>query len=495
MQSLSGAWVIPGRALLRALGVLSCLIAVLGRLSAGDALGAGAPRKPSGESSLSRLARAADQVALQVVELPSGRVVLEHRAHQPLIPASVVKTLTSFAALKWLGPEHRFRTGIWTTARLQGGVLSGPVYLKSDGDPFFVQDKLQGLVRRLRESGVQRVVGPVYVDNSYFAPQTERVCLDDGCDEAYNPTLSGTALEFNSVFVRAKPGGKAGAPALVSWFPSGRYVRLENLGKTVARGSKAPIQIRHRGSELDGREGIQVSGTISVNDRATHEHRFSVLRPDVFVSAALHAAMEEAGIGVDRSPGGVAAVPAGARKLAEHESNPLSEICCGLNRYSNNFMAEMLLRDLGAYVLGQPATEVKGLEVVRRALLELGVPAQEVSLKTGSGLSRECRASANAFSRVLIAAYADPALRIPFAASMAVAGQEGTLRNRMKGSSLTVRGKTGTLKDVVGFSGYVETPTGQTFGATVLMNEVRNLPEAKAAIDALLEEIASGPRR
>jgi D-alanyl-D-alanine carboxypeptidase/D-alanyl-D-alanine-endopeptidase (penicillin-binding protein 4) len=479
------------------------LIPGLCLLLVSSALGAPAKAKPKAkpkpnaapESSLSRFSRCAGQVGYQVVELPSGRVLLDQRSHLPLVPASVVKTLTSFAALQWFGPEHRFHTAIWSTARLQGGVLSGPIYLKSNGDPFLVQDKLHWLVRRLKESGIQRIVGPVYVDNAYFSPQTERVCLDEGCEEAYNPTLSGTALEFNSFFVRAAPARTVGAPALVSWYPSGRYVRVENLSKTVARGTKATAQIRHGGSGVDGREVVQVAGSVSRIDRSNHERRFSVFRPDGFVTSVLHAALEEAGVGVDRSPGGAAVVPPGARKLADYESNPLWEICCGLNRYSNNFMAEMLLRSLGGHVLGTPGTEAKGLEVVRKALLELGVPAQETELRTGSGLSRECRVSPNAFCRVLVAAHADPGLRTAFAASLAVAGQEGTLRNRMKGSSLTVRGKTGTLRDVVGFSGYVEVPTGETYAVTVLMNDVKNLQEAKSAIDAFLEEVATGFKR
>lgn len=472
------------------IGLASCLCLLL----ASGAFAAAPQSKAFGEASVSRFNRCAGQVGFQVVELPSGRILLEHRSHEPLVPASVVKTLTSYAALKWFGPEHHFHTAIWSSMRPQGGVLPGPIYLKSDGDPFFVQDKLQWLVRRLKENGIQRIFGPVYVDNGYFSPPTERVCLDEGCDEAYNPTLSGTALEFNGFFVRATPGRKVGAPALVTWTPAGRYLQVENLSKTVARGSKTSLQIHHGGSGVDGRESIQVSGKVALNDRGNHEHRFSVFRPDVFVTSVLHAALEEGGVGVDRSPGGAAAVPPGARKIVEYESNPLSEICCGLNRYSNNFMAEMLLRSLGGYVLGPPGNESKGLTVVRKALLELGLPAPEVMLKTGSGLSRECRVSANVFCRVLASAFADPAMRTSFAASLAVAGQEGTLRNRMKGSSLTVRGKTGTLRDVVGFSGYVEVPSGETYGVTVLLNDVKNLHEAKSAIDAFLEEVSWGLR-
>ncbi|MHC1745138.1 MAG: D-alanyl-D-alanine carboxypeptidase/D-alanyl-D-alanine-endopeptidase [Syntrophobacteraceae bacterium] len=490
MQSLAGKAALARRGSL--LGSMIWLVSGICLLSASTVLGARVQSKPTGESSLSRFYRCAVQVGFQVIELPSGRVLVEHRAHEPLVPASVVKTLTSFTALKWLGPEHHFRTAIWTTGRLQGGALSGPIYVKGDGDPFFVQDKLLWLVRRLKESGVERIMGSVYVDNSYFSPQTERVCLDDGCNEAYNPTLSGTALEFNSFFVRATPGKQVGTPAQVSWYPSGRYLQVENLSRTVAKGSKSPLQIRHSGTGVDGRERIQVTGSISLKDRGSHEHRFSVFDPGMFVTSVLHAALVEAGVGVDRSPGGAAVVPSGARKLVEYESNPLSEICCGLNRYSNNFMAEMLLRSVGGYVLGSPGTESKGLSVVQKALLELGVPAQEVSLKTGSGLSRDCRVSSSAFCRVLAAAYADPGLRASFSASLAVAGQEGTLRNRMKGSSLTVRGKTGTLRDVVGFSGYVEAPTGQTYGVTVLMNDVKSLQDAKSAIDGFLEEVATG---
>lgn len=448
--------------------------------------------KGVGERSLARFYRCAGQVGLQVVELPSGRIVLEHRGHEPLIPASVVKILTSFAALKWLGPEHVFRTALWSTARPRAGILPGPVYLKSEGDPFLVHDKLLRLVGKLRESGIQRITGPVYVDNSYFSPQTERVCLDEDCDQAYNPTLSATAFEFNSFFVRVKPAGKARARASVSWSPAGRYVHVENLSTTTAKPAKTSIQIQHRGAGIDGREDVRVAGAISVKDRGGHEQRFSVSRPDMFVASALHAALEDTGVSIDRSPGGAAPTPAGAGRLVVYESSPLSEICCGLNRFSNNFMAEMLLRSLGGYVFGAPGSEVKGLEVVRRALLELGVRPGELTLKTGSGLSRECRVSASVFCRVLAAAHADPAMQIPFAASLAVAGQVGTLRNRMKGSTLTVRGKTGTLRDVAAFSGYVEAPGGQAFGVTVLLNDVSHLQEAKSAIDAFLEEAAQG---
>jgi D-alanyl-D-alanine carboxypeptidase/D-alanyl-D-alanine-endopeptidase (penicillin-binding protein 4) len=182
-------------------------------------------------------------------------------------------------------------------------------------------------------------------------------------------------------------------------------------------------------------------------------------------------------------------VPPGATRLVVQESPPLGDLLYGLNRYSNNFMAEMLLRSMGGSVLGPPGTSAKGVTVIRRTLAQLGIPDREVVLDSGSGLSRACRVSARAFGAVLVDAYNDHALGPEFLASMAVSSREGTLKKRFRQNGVTVRGKTGTLKDVVAFSGYVGFPGGRVFAATVLLDGVRQRWDARAALDALLEQL------
>jgi D-alanyl-D-alanine carboxypeptidase/D-alanyl-D-alanine-endopeptidase (penicillin-binding protein 4) len=175
--------------------------------------------------------------------------------------------------------------------------------------------------------------------------------------------------------------------------------------------------------------------------------------------------------------------------LASYQSPSLAELLYGLNRYSNNFMAEMLLRSLGARIMGPPGTTTKGISVIGRTLQEIGVPQHEVSLTSGSGLSRRCRASPRAFGLVLLRAYEDASVGPSFLSSLAVNGQEGTLKHRLLKANSTIRGKTGTLNDVVTFSGYVTDLKGEIMAVTVLMNEVPNLWQAREALDAFLERI------
>jgi D-alanyl-D-alanine carboxypeptidase/D-alanyl-D-alanine-endopeptidase (penicillin-binding protein 4) len=162
----------------------------------------------------------------------------------------------------------------------------------------------------------------------------------------------------------------------------------------------------------------------------------------------------------------------------------------GLNRYSNNFMAEMLLKSLGGFIAGAPGTSEKGIAIIRTSLREAGIPHEIATLDCGSGLSRFCRVSPATFCRLLSAAWNDKDIREEFISSLALNGGQGTLRRRMCKPGLTVRGKTGTLGDVIGFAGYVTGPSGKTCAAAVILNDVPDRAQARKAVDSLLEQVA-----
>jgi len=212
--------------------------------------------------------------------------------------------------------------------------------------------------------------------------------------------------------------------------------------------------------------------------------------PGAFVARSFRAVLQGSGIEILGSAARGGTIPPGAVRLTSSESRPLGQMIYGLNRYSNNFMAEMLLRSLGGAILGPPGTAAKGIAVIGRTLGEIGIPEHEVRLTSGSGLSRQCLASPQAFCRVLLKAYEDPSIGREFFDSLAVNGQEGTLRHRLLRTGVTIRGKTGTLNDVVSFSGYVADPKGGLCAVTILLNQVTNLLEAREALDAFLESVA-----
>lgn len=476
-------------------GFYALLAVLLAFATAGRAF-CGEPRHASDfDTHLSALKKCAERVGIQVVSLRNGNVLWEHHAKETFLPASLVKILTSYAALKHLGPHHKFRTEVLARAPIEGNTLSGDIWIRSEGDPFLLVEKAWTPAHRLKALGIHRILGGVYVDNSYFDPPVEPICLDDQCRRSYNPVLSATALDFNTVTLRAFPASRAGSPVQVEWSPPGDYIRVSNSAATAAKGSRTRLHIESLGLARDSREIFQISGRIPLGTAREYEYRFNIADPAVFVAHAFRALLREVGIGISGNAAGPGTPPPEAKPIATWESLPLGDMLYGLNRYSNNFMAEMVLRSMGGVVAGPPGSKAKGLKAVRESLGALGIPADEAILDSGSGLSRNCRVSPQAFCKVLLSSYLDFTIAPEFLASLATNNQDGTLKRRILQPGVTVRGKTGTLNDVAAFAGYIAAPETDTLAVTVILNDVQNISEAREAMDAFLLELPKIAKR
>jgi serine-type D-Ala-D-Ala carboxypeptidase/endopeptidase (penicillin-binding protein 4) len=432
------------------------------------------------------------QVGIQVVALTDRRVVFEHQPHQRLIPASLLKLLTGYVALKQLGPYHHFSTEVWSRHAVRDGVLLGDVWIKGTGDPYLVPERLYLLAQKLREQGIRRIDGNIHIDNGYFQPQVEKLCLDGQCDRAYNPVLAATSLSFNTLTLHFLPSGTGGVAVLTDVFPHGDYSQVDNRSGTAAgKSHDAGLSVHTTGVTADGHEHYAVTGRPAVNSGEDFEIRVNANDPVAFFGRSFRALLSEMGIEVRGRGIDTATVPGDARKITEYVSPPLKDLLHGLNRYSNNFMAEMLLRVLGAEVKGLPGSSEKGSAVVGEVLASIGVPAAELELDGGSGLSRRCRVTAHALGTLLVAAFHDPTLAPEFLTSLASGGEEGTLRRRGErlASPSLIRGKTGSLNDVVGFAGYVSNPSSGTYAVVIMLNEVHRPAEAKAAVDRFLSDL------
>lgn len=427
-----------------------------------------------------------------LVSLPSGQVDFEYGSKDPFVPASLVKLLTSYTALKKLGPDFRFRTEILARSESSGGIIQGDVWVKGYGDPFLVPENVRLLVKSLTDHGIRQITGNVYADNSFFSPGTEHICLDSGCAGAYNPVVSPTAVDFNLVTLRLTVPAKAGRTVAVG-SPSGEYAHVSGRAVSGGSGKKAsqPIRVRSMGANGSGQEEFQISGQGSPKGPRLREFRFHAADPAGLSAHTIRTAAEKAGIRVLGREAREGITPSGAVIIARHESPPLSELVSGMNKYSNNFMAEMLLKGLAGHLAGPPGTTGKGVELVRATLNEAGVPTDTGMLDCGSGLSRFCLLTPEAFCRLLIAAWHDPNIEAAFLSSLAANAEEGTLRRRMRKPGLSVRGKTGTLNDVIAFAGYVSGPSEKSYAVAIMLNDVRDRSRARQAIDAFLEDVAS----
>ncbi len=407
------------------------------------------------------------RLGLYIRSISTAQTLYSHNAARKRIPASNVKLFTAAAALARLGPDYRFATDFYAKGKVRGGVLRGDLYLKGYGDPLFVHEKMRDLVRRLKLRGVRRIEGDLVADASFFDDRKYGRGWRVG--RSIRPYLAphgALSLNFGLANVLVSPGDGVGAPARVYLEPPSRALRLRAKVKTTRR----RLKIRLGRKRSKGVDVVQVSGSFPARSR-TRRYRVPVTDPAAFTAGAVAAEFKRQGIAL-KGKIRRAATPPDAKLLSRHLSPPLSEVVSGLNKFSNNFVAEQVLKTMGAETHGAPGTAEKGLRVVRDFLLSAGVSAKEIALADGSGLSRMNRSSPRALTTLLEAAHNDFRLRPEFMASLAVFGVDGTVRKRRRRGvdSRRIRVKTGLLNGVRAFSGYAAARNGEILAFSVIMN-------------------------
>jgi D-alanyl-D-alanine carboxypeptidase/D-alanyl-D-alanine-endopeptidase (penicillin-binding protein 4) len=435
------------------------------------------------------LARA--KVSAIVVEADSGKTLYAHDDRTSLNAASNVKIVTSVAALSLLGPEYRWRTTLSLNGPPggpplpAGGEVSGDLYLRGSGDPTLSTEDLAAMVSDLASLGLHKVKGALVIDDSLFDGGYVPPAYDQKNDStASRAPSSAASLDGNVVGVTIIPGAAAGAPARIVLDPASPYFVVAGRVVTAASGPAAPsVDTKEDGN----RTRVNVAGRIKLGaDPRTIYRR--VAQPSLFLGQTLRQLLERRGISVGSVR--VGASPAqGLRVIATHDSAPLAVVVQDLNKRSNNFAAEQLLRTMGAEIGGHPGNWDKGLKAVARYLAGIGIKADSYQMKNGSGLYDSNRFSAAQIATILRAAAHDFRISAEFLASLAVAGTDGTIAHRM-GATLAeryVRAKTGTLANVSCLSGFAGSPGHLPLVFSILVNEVGNPNDARHAQDRAAE--------
>lgn len=426
------------------------------------------------------------QIGLRVLSLRTGQVLFDHRGDELLIPASNVKLITTAAALSQLGAHYTFQTAVHANGRGRlppraGGVpskLKGDLFLEGRGDPELVSERLWLMARDLKIRGLAVVEGNLVADDSYFDDQRwgEGWPQNSGPQPFY-ARIGALSLNFNTVTVHVEPALEAGQPAHVVVEPPTHYIRLVNRTRTrraASRDGQAGLVI----DRVEGPEGnrIVASGTLPLGAERITLYR-SISDPSAYTAWTFKEFLSREGIKV-KGKVVKGKVPPTASLLATYASKPLFEIVQDLNKLSNNFIAEQILKTMGAELKGRPGTAAKGLGVVEAFLAELGIPPQSYRLMDGSGLSRLNRLSPTQIVRVLEQMYRSFPLQAEYLSSLAVMGEDGSLRQRLAGTSAQgrIRAKTGTLDGVRCLSGYVQPRQGEPMAFSFLVNFGQECP-------------------
>ena len=399
------------------------------------------------------------RVGVLVQDVRSGRSLVELRPNERFNVASCAKLVTTGAALWALGPEYRFKTVVYTgrdayPRRRYGPTVEGDIYIKGFGSPDLGERDLWQLVDQLKDRGIRAVQGKLVIDESFFDGKRLAPLYDSKSTDAwYRPPNGALSLASNMVRVRVFAGDAPGDPARVVLHPRSSYLKVDSEVKTVRRRRRSWIRVNT--VEKGGHTVVQVRGRVRVGYRR-RPFRRRIADPGMLVGRALLDLMERRGIRVARKTVVRGTTPPRARVLAAHHSEPLAVILRGMNKHSNNFIAEQITKTMGAEVQGPPATWGKGLGVAQRFLRTLAIQPGSYTMKNGSGLYDATAFSPAQLVKVLRASFRSFRCGPDFVSTLPQAGVDGTLEARFVGSGgeRYVRAKTGTLARVVTLSGY-----------------------------------------
>lgn len=421
-------------------------------------------------------------VGVVVQEIGAARPTLALNSRRAMNAASTMKLVTTYAALEQLGRAYRWRT----EAYLDGADL----VLRGSGDPNLNYEGFWLLLRNLRGRGLRDIRGDIVLDRSYFAP-AHYAPFDSDLYRPYNVPPDALLVNFKSLHFTFIPEDTKGVriyaePAL----PGLTIVNSLTVGEGACPNGRAFRELLQADFQpRPPRASFTGAYPASCGER---DMNVALYEPADYLDGLLHALWSElGGTWSGRLREGTAS--AAAQLLYTHESPPLAEVVRDINKFSNNVMARQLFLTLGAELVGPPAQPEKAAAAIRAWLESKKLPAPELVLENGSGLSRIERISPEHMNALLQAAWRSPVMP-ELLASLPVVAVDGTMKKRLKDQPVAGQAhiKTGMLSDARAMAGYVLDRHGRRHTVVMIVNHAR-APETDPAMDALLEWVYNGP--
>lgn len=446
-----------------------------------------------------------------VVDPARSDTIVRYNAAKLFMPASNMKIVTGAVALAQLGPDYRFRTTLLATGPVVDGTLRGDVIILGRGDPS-ASDHMRGdamlamleLADSIAARGIVRIEGRIRAQGDAFPGAIYGYGWSwDEVDEPYSAGVD--ELYFNEGFSRIviRGGAFPGEPVTAAVLPSRGYPRVRVEARTVPPPDSAmtagdalviPLSIQVVRDSAPGT--VVVRGTIAPHD--SQVVRFAHEAPPTAYLTALKEALEARGLAVAESESASKGSTATLDTIAVILSPPLRDILPAFEKPSQNQIGEILLRTLGLERTGVGIPD-SGRAVIERQLLEWGATRDGFVVRDGSGLSRYNYLSPETLVRVLEVMQRDTAFQVYYDA-LPVAGVDGTLANRMKGTyaEANARGKTGFIAQARSLSGYVTSADGRLLIYSLLCNNwtvpVRIVERVQDSLVARLAGMTVGSR-
>jgi len=440
---------------------------------------------PQVEQALAAARIAQSGVAVFVQEVGASRPTLQLNENVSMNPASVMKLVTTYAALELLGPAYRWRTAVYLEGTLNEGVLEGNLVLKGGGDPRLTLESFWLLLRALRDKGLREIRGDLVLDRSRFERRQGKPGDFDGDSfRPYNVLPDALLVNYRSLRFSFLPSPESGT-VRVSVQPRPPALDVVN----VLRLSEGPCPEGRAFRDLlqptfePARPRVIFSGRYPASCGEKEMH-VALLEPNDHVAGMVHQLWGEIG-GAWSGAVREGLAPAGT-PFHVQESAPLGELVRDANKLSNNVVARHIFLALAGGPGAPPASAPRAAEAVRAWLARKGLAAPELVLENGSGLSRAERISAATLAALLQFAWQSHVMP-EFLSSLPIVALDGTMRRRLKDSGVAGQAhvKTGLLADARSMAGYVLDRGGRRMVVVMMVNHP-GAHQAQEAMDALL---------
>jgi D-alanyl-D-alanine carboxypeptidase/D-alanyl-D-alanine-endopeptidase (penicillin-binding protein 4) len=445
------------------------------------------------------------KIGVSVVDVTTGTELFAREADKGMNLASNAKLLTAVAALGTLGGGFRWRTAVFIDDKALDqltGVVTGDLYIRGRGDPTLTSNDLRALATEIAARGVRTIKGGLVIEATYFDTDVEPPHFNEQPKERAHfraPVASfGVSRSAFIVNVIADPAGKARV-----WLEpdAGDHIKLTkvDVNSVVEGRTRIKVDIKPKKDPITKKDVLEVE--VVGNIRFADGHWWSRRRVDDPVRYAgdvLKRALAEKGIKLlARNPIKTGTVPLNAKLLVAHDSNSLSSVVRDMNKSSDNYYAESVLKTLGAETRATPAPASwsDGIAAMQAYLAKLGLPPGTYRSNNGSGLFSATEVSARQLVTVLRGAHKDYRIGPDLLASLPVGGMDGTLSKRWHGSATRgrVRAKTGSLAAVTTLAGYVGVDSARPLAFAILVNDIPTGQKgpARAMADDMLDAIVA----
>ena len=411
-------------------------------------------------------------LSFAVQDLSTGH--FEYNLHSKVkrIPASLTKIILAGTVLDTFDANHSFETQLLIKDKIKKGILHGPLYLKGLGDPSFTSERMWYLVNELMRRQINQIQGDIIADDSLFDTISRDPSRLTPTDRAYDALVGALSFNWNAANVFLNPGDTTNTSAHIYIDPISTPIRLINKARTGRK--KLNIVVKSKGLSLSTSQSktdqITVSGSIPLNHKEKVYYR-KITQPAIWTGENLKAFLRQRNIKVQ---GQVkkGKTPSQAQIIASSPGANVAELVRLMMKHSNNFITEMLTKQLALVKGAKVGNLPDGLQMVYSHIRSLGFSSNDFLIANAAGLSHQNRFNVSSLVNILRIYHSQFPYSYEFVSSLPISGEDGTLKSRMKNSYLKgkIRAKSGQIDGVVGLAGYIKTKNGDVKVFAIIYN-------------------------